>query len=379
MSKFHLNPASGVVSRCTAQTKCRFGGESGEENHFASTAEARIGYENLMKNKTVPSTSVTKSHTSKTSAKKSHPMSPEQIETLISVASSENAAGIRSHLRILKHPDLKIAREMRSNYPGFAPVEAALNHAVLESEWRERHELIRSIQERMSNAPTDESRRMYHKQLEEESNRMADTDKRLSESNKTRKQHISKLQEQLSKHETAVAKLKEFQKDSQAEGEYSAPLARGLEYLPKNYKQISEGHYVDLAKDILTDVQLDNRENLMSAAARFGNSYHVDNADAYFRHDTKAKALSSKIANKEKVYQKLKNKVGDTPEVREMNKEISNLTSSMLKEERIREKYQARLRYFYAEVQDMVAVKTREREEWLECVEYGPADLNKKG
>lgn len=50
MAKFHVNPATGGISRCRAESQaCPFGGESGSENHFDSIAEAKAGYEHVMK------------------------------------------------------------------------------------------------------------------------------------------------------------------------------------------------------------------------------------------------------------------------------------------------------------------------------------------
>lgn len=48
MSKFHINPNTGGISRCRAEVKCPFGGESGMENHYDSVREAKVGVEKLM-------------------------------------------------------------------------------------------------------------------------------------------------------------------------------------------------------------------------------------------------------------------------------------------------------------------------------------------
>lgn len=48
---YHINPETGVVSRCRATVKCPFGGETGSENHFKTPAEARKGYEVIVSEK----------------------------------------------------------------------------------------------------------------------------------------------------------------------------------------------------------------------------------------------------------------------------------------------------------------------------------------
>ena len=54
MAKFHVNPATGGISRCRAESQpCPFGGESGKENHFDSIAEAKAGYEHSMKDSVI--------------------------------------------------------------------------------------------------------------------------------------------------------------------------------------------------------------------------------------------------------------------------------------------------------------------------------------
>lgn len=56
MTRFHVNPATGGISRCRAETQpCPFGGESGTENHFDSIAAAKAGYEDSMKDSTFTS------------------------------------------------------------------------------------------------------------------------------------------------------------------------------------------------------------------------------------------------------------------------------------------------------------------------------------
>lgn len=56
MSKYHVN-SKGETGKCSAKTKCPFGGETGVENHFSTEKEARAFYEttqtpNLLLNKT---------------------------------------------------------------------------------------------------------------------------------------------------------------------------------------------------------------------------------------------------------------------------------------------------------------------------------------
>lgn len=53
--KFHLNPETGEVGRCSAKTKCPFGGDSGSENHYNTSEAARADYEKRMNDNTVPS------------------------------------------------------------------------------------------------------------------------------------------------------------------------------------------------------------------------------------------------------------------------------------------------------------------------------------
>lgn len=55
MARFHINPATGGISKCRAESQpCPFGGESGSENHFNSIAEAKVGYEQVMKHVKIP-------------------------------------------------------------------------------------------------------------------------------------------------------------------------------------------------------------------------------------------------------------------------------------------------------------------------------------
>lgn len=55
MTKFHINPSTGGISRCRATTQqCPFGGESGRENHFESISEAKTHFEQMMASKQFP-------------------------------------------------------------------------------------------------------------------------------------------------------------------------------------------------------------------------------------------------------------------------------------------------------------------------------------
>lgn len=46
MSKFHINPNTGKAARCTASVRtCKYGGESGVENHYETAEEARQAFE----------------------------------------------------------------------------------------------------------------------------------------------------------------------------------------------------------------------------------------------------------------------------------------------------------------------------------------------
>lgn len=64
MSKFHVNPETGSVSRCRAVNGgCPFGGESGTENHFESIQEAKSTFENSMKD------SILKTHSKQSNSK----------------------------------------------------------------------------------------------------------------------------------------------------------------------------------------------------------------------------------------------------------------------------------------------------------------------
>lgn len=49
--KYHVNPETGKVSQCRAKVKCRFGGTSGNENHFASKQAAETAAEGMMNSK----------------------------------------------------------------------------------------------------------------------------------------------------------------------------------------------------------------------------------------------------------------------------------------------------------------------------------------
>lgn len=49
--KYHVNPETGKVSICRAKVKCRFGGSTGNENHFSSKNAADQSAEGLMATK----------------------------------------------------------------------------------------------------------------------------------------------------------------------------------------------------------------------------------------------------------------------------------------------------------------------------------------
>lgn len=47
MNEYHINPATGDVSRCRAKHKCPFGGASGKENHYLDHKQAVLAAENI--------------------------------------------------------------------------------------------------------------------------------------------------------------------------------------------------------------------------------------------------------------------------------------------------------------------------------------------
>lgn len=53
-TKYHVNPNTGMVSPCNAKIKCRFGGASGDENHFSRKSEANKFSEKIMEQKFSP-------------------------------------------------------------------------------------------------------------------------------------------------------------------------------------------------------------------------------------------------------------------------------------------------------------------------------------
>lgn len=56
MSKFHIS-SNGEPAKCTAEIKCRLGGDSGTENHFDTPEEARQAYEKSQASEMIPSIS----------------------------------------------------------------------------------------------------------------------------------------------------------------------------------------------------------------------------------------------------------------------------------------------------------------------------------
>lgn len=56
-ARFHLNPETGEVGRCSAQTNCPFSGATGTENHYDTSSAARKDYESRMKDQLIPSVS----------------------------------------------------------------------------------------------------------------------------------------------------------------------------------------------------------------------------------------------------------------------------------------------------------------------------------
>lgn len=57
MSKFHINPDTGVINRChaTSLDNCPYGGAAGDVNHFESIKEGRDHYERVMNEKLINS------------------------------------------------------------------------------------------------------------------------------------------------------------------------------------------------------------------------------------------------------------------------------------------------------------------------------------
>lgn len=52
MSKFHVNPETGQVGKCTADKKpCKYGGDKGTDNHYITEKEAQLQSELIMKEK----------------------------------------------------------------------------------------------------------------------------------------------------------------------------------------------------------------------------------------------------------------------------------------------------------------------------------------
>lgn len=49
MTKFHINPETGEPGTCTAQIQCKYG----SVEHYATALEARVGFEEKMKNEGV--------------------------------------------------------------------------------------------------------------------------------------------------------------------------------------------------------------------------------------------------------------------------------------------------------------------------------------
>lgn len=49
--KYHVNPETGKASPCRAKVRCRFGGESGQENHYTSKVEADRAAEAVLQEK----------------------------------------------------------------------------------------------------------------------------------------------------------------------------------------------------------------------------------------------------------------------------------------------------------------------------------------
>lgn len=378
-NKFHLNPATGSVSRCSAKTKCPFGGKTGAENHFDSIAEARADFENKMKNQTVPEATKEKpSRARKTLVQKElESLSAPQIESLVKTASAEHGENLRRHLRLLTHPDLEVARAARKHFAGYGHVEAAMRVAAVQADLEENDDLLTSIRERIESAPTEKAQIKYKLQLEKELENNRNLRSRLLEVKAEAAGYEDQMAAQLYRHENAVKKLKEFQNASENSGvKTAAPLALALDTLPQNYKDISEGKAVREARSIFVMAQDGKPERVLEAAVKHGDPYHVENAKGLIRHTNKVAQLEADVAHLKREENEASFLPASEETMEAVGHEIKKLESSLAKENKLKRKYETRIARFNAEAKDVLAYRIRQQEELLERVNYGDAVSN---
>lgn len=368
---FHLNPESGVVSRCTAKVKCRFGGESGKENHFASTAEARQGYENLRGKDTVPSSSKTKNNSQSQNGIPLEKLSAPQIESLIEESSASRGRYLRDYRRLLEYCNYEMAKDFRKTGVDPDTVKAAIRLASARAALED-HQLVASqYHQRARQADTPERKRAYQNQLEIAKKKVADDRSALKDAIVIVDQLKKDYDKKLIEHHLAVSRLQSYQQEALEGATTPTALAKPLEQLPADSKQYLEGTHEDKAHKMLASLNTRKPDEILKAAKASGNPYHEQSAAGYRLHEKKIESTSGRMIALQKQLEKatVEGKL-ETPESQLIVKEHSNLLSSRDHDIRVKEGYARRLELFRSEVKDSIPYYKRATEEIRETIDH---------
>lgn len=110
MAKYHIS-GKGEPEVCTAEIKCRLGGESGQENHYDSPEEARAGYESKQAEKSIP-----KVRRKKTDSEIATTGTEKQIQALAKKKNLPIEVALAAHDRV-NDPATKAQFELHKDFP----------------------------------------------------------------------------------------------------------------------------------------------------------------------------------------------------------------------------------------------------------------------
>lgn len=373
--RFHINPETGTVSRCTAQKKCRFGGESGQDNHYNSTAEARKGYEQMMKKDTVPNSS-SQSKTADTPLDNSdipplESLKPHNIHALISIASAHNARTLRKYRTLLQYCDLEAAKRMKANGDRSNEVAAAIDLAKIRAvvENREMH-IARTAEKLKNKNLPPATKRRYQEEHTRLRGMLTSEKAKLKKNEQNVAQLVASLDKNITEHGLAVSRLQSYQVAAVNGAIPPARLARPLEQLPADSKKHLEGDYIRRSEEMLNALNSQKDEGIRHAAKLSGNEYHAANAEAYISHSKKIDRLESRmLAIRDALDAERKKGGANSAESQQLANEHTALLSSRDHAIGVKKVYAKRLEMFRSEIRDDLAYYKRANEEIHESVE----------
>lgn len=367
--KFHINPESGTVSRCSAQTKCRFGGESGEENHYNSTADARKGFEQMMQKATVP---VAASNSNSSEIPQLESLKPHNIQSLINIASAQNMRTLRSYRRLLEYCDLETAKNMKAAGNNHAAVALAISLAKNRAAVERREIAIEKSQDNFRSSTEPRVKQRCRQEIERlEKMLVADRARLTSDSQKVA-QLAKALDKELDTHALAVSRLQSYQQEAQKGAIPPYPLARPLDQLPADSKKHMEGEYIRKSEEMLTALNSRDHHQIIKAAQMSGNDYHIENAERYRAHDLKIDRLESRMDKiRDDIHKSTKEGTVNSDATTALANEHASLLSSRNHEVRVKKGYARKLEMFRSEVKDNLAYYQRTADELNETIEHG--------